>query len=472
MPVLPAEFYARWRLSVRPTPVLHEGGAPPEYRLQQIWRHQRLRRADLKTLEGRPIRVLHPGFWNHEPGPDFRGAVIQFGGEPARTGDVEIDLAVSGWRSHGHAGNPAYAGVILHVVWESAARELQPPVLALRPFLDAPITELETWLEGEAATALPENVAGQCCAPLRELSADSLAELLCQAGRVRLERKAAEFAVRARLGGWEAALWEGLFAALGYKHNGWPMRRLAELVASAAGREDALTLEARLLGLAGLLPAELPGSDGAFHARKLWDIWWRERDGWGELALPASLWRLAGIRPANHPQRRLALAAHWLAAGDLVARLENWLTTHVDPVSAPERLLAQLAPPADGSFWAHHWTLRSRRQPKPQPLLGAARLTDLAINVVLPWLLARALAGRNRELADQIQEHWFAWPAGEDNSVLKLARQRLFGGSARRLPQTAAAQQGLLQVKRDFCAHAGTLCTACQFPDLVRALPR
>ena len=91
---------------------------------------------------------------------------------------------------------------------------------------------------------------------------------------------------------------------------------------------------------------------------------------------------------------------------------------------------------------------------------------------MLPWLLARAAAGRNAALVAQIEERWFAWPAGEDNAVLKFARQRLFGGATRRLPRTAAAQQGLLQVTRDFCDRAGALCTDCQFPNLVRTLPR
>ena len=250
------------------------------------------------------------------------------------------------------------------------------------------------------------------------------------------------------------------------------MRRLAELVAGSRGPEDARTLEARLLGLSGLLPAQLPSGGGATHARALWDIWWRERDGWGDLALPASLWRLAGIRPANHPQRRLALAAQWLAAGDLVPRLEAWLTAAPD-AHAPAKLPGLLAPPPDADgFWAHHWTLRSARFAKPQPLLGLARTTDLAVNVVLPWLFARAEAGRNAALAAAIVRRYDAWPAGEDNAVLKLARQRLFGGGPRRIPRTAAAQQGLLQITRDFCGPAGALCEGCRFPDLVRALPR
>ena len=120
-------------------------------------------------------------------------------------------------------------------------------------------------------------------------------------------------------------------------------------------------------------------------------------------------------------------------------------------------------------FWSWHWTLRSARLAKPQPLLGAARVTDLALNVILPWLWARAQAGKNTVLRAEIERRLLAWPAAEDNSVLKLARQRLLGGAGRHVMRGAAAQQGLLQVVRDYCEHSNAVCEACRFPELVRA---
>jgi hypothetical protein len=32
----------------------------------------------------------------------------------------------------------------------------------------------------------------------------------------------------------------------------------------------------------------------------------------------------------------------------------------------------------------------------------------------------------------------------------------------------AAAQQGLLQIVRDFCDHSNAICADCRFPELVR----
>jgi len=106
---------------------------------------------------------------------------------------------------------------------------------------------------------------------------------------------------------------------------------------------------------------------------------------------------------------------------------------------------------------------------KPQPLLGGTRVTDLAINVILPWLWTRAAEGKNEKLQREIERRYFAWPAAEDNSVLRLARQRLLGGAAKRALRGAAEQQGLMQIVRDFCDHSNAVCEDCQFPDLVKA---
>ena len=50
-------------------------------------------------------------------------------------------------------------------------------------------------------------------------------------------------------------------------------------------------------------------------------------DRFRTVLLPKNLWRMHGLRPANQPQRRLALAAHWLAAKDFLPRLENWFAS-------------------------------------------------------------------------------------------------------------------------------------------------
>ena len=503
----PAEnFYAVWRNQCRDTDVLRDkDGFPAERLLQAVWRHQRLRRDQLKTSDGKSVRVLHPGFASAEGGPDFREAVIQIGGDPPRSGDVEIDLRSYGWHAHGHDRNPSFKNVILHVVWESGApasgpaRNERPTTLQIQNSLDAPLGELSQWLENESTANFPEALRGKCSAPLRELTEPQLAMLLRQAAHVRLEAKAAQFSARARHAGWEQALWEGLFRTFGYKHNVWPMQNLAESRSLwSPGAKSPFAFQARLLGVSGLLPVELTrsqkGSDN--YLRRVWDCWWRERNEFADLILPRIVWKFHGLRPANHPQRRLALAAHWLADRNLISKIEKWCaagTTRerrrpagvpslIEAADSPagrqrsrktsgcgnaEKLLSSLHEILQverDEFWSWHWTFKSARLAKPQPLLGGTRATDLAVNVILPWLWIRAVEGKNAALQLEIERRYFDWPAAEDNSVLKLARQRLLGTSSRRALRNAAEQQGLMQIVRDFCAHSNAICEDCRLP--------
>jgi hypothetical protein len=467
--------YARWRRDSGWIWSLREAAEPPPERLlQAVWFHQRIQRDRLRATDGRVVRVLHPGFWNREAGPDFREAMIQFDADPPRVGDVELDLRSGDWRAHRHDTNPAFRRVVLHVVWEDAPATDQP-TLALHTVLDAPLEELAVWVGSESAKSYPLDLLGQCCAPLRGLAADHLDALLHQAAFVRLHAKAARFQARARQAGWEQALWEGLFRALGYKQNVWPMQRLAELrhrVCPDGARPGLLPAQARLLGVGGLLPEELTGrqADADAYLRRLWDSWWRERAALEDCILPRALWKFSGLRPANHPQRRLALAAHWLVDGELPSLLENWCAQALEPADQPPALLEAFRVGSD-EFWSRHWTMRSRPMAKPQPLLGPTRVTDLAVNVVLPWLWIRAVEGRNDRLRQEMEQRYFSWPAAEDNAVLRLARQRLLGGTSRRATPSAAAQQGLLQIVKDFCEHSNALCADCRFPELVRRWP-
>jgi hypothetical protein len=415
--------------------------------------------------------VLHPGFKNHEAGPDFRGALIQIDGAEPRAGDVEIDLRTSGWRAHSHDKNPAFKNVVMHVIWDGERAVADGlPVLVLRGMLDAPLAELDSSLGRDSLRSLPEDMQGQCRAPLRQLPQDRLTALLHQAARVRLEAKASQLHARTRQAGWEQALWEGLFRALGYKQNTWPMQSLAESRSNwLSSAIDVATCQARLFGISGLLPAELPrGQAGANkYLRAIWDRWWRERDRFADVTLPRGVWRFNSLRPANHPQRRLALAAHWLAAGNLDSKLESWFMSE-QPDARLAVSLSEVLQVERDDFWSWHWTFRSARLAKPQPMLGAARVTDLAINVILPWFWIRAGEGGNDKLRTVAEHRFFAWPCAEDNAPLKLARQRLLGGAKSNVLKGAAAQQGLLQILRDYCDHSNAICENCKFPELVR----
>lgn len=105
-----------------------EESRPPihEHVLQCVWMDQLFDESRLHTDEGRPVRILSPGWWNHGEGPDFRGAEIEIGGK-LKVGDVEIHLDHRAWKQHGHHLDPRYDDVILLAVLEMEPPR-QPPV--------------------------------------------------------------------------------------------------------------------------------------------------------------------------------------------------------------------------------------------------------------------------------------------------------------------------------------------------------
>jgi hypothetical protein len=445
---------------------------PPERLMQSIWEQQRLKRGELQTLDGHAIRILHPGWRNREAGPDFQDAVVQFAGQAPKAGDIEIDVESAGWRNHKHATNPAYEKVMLHVVWQAGKTPAPLPTLVMPEYLDSPLEDLQHWLANDAKDGLSKSLQGQCSSPLKQLDEPVWRDLLGQAAMVRLQAKAAHIEARARQVGWEQVLIETLFRALGYKQNVWPMQRLGELapllMEAMDGERCPATMQGVLFGLANLLPEDVrdPGQPVDAYVRKLWDIWWHRRDALQEHILPRQVWRFNGIRPANHPQRRLALAAHWLARKDLATRLEEWLATDIPKRQLVPTLLEIMQVERD-DFWSWRWTLHAARMTQEQPLLGEARLTDVAMNVILPWLWLRAAKGQNAKLLDQVEDRYLAWPRAEDNTVLRQARHRLLGSTGPRVLETAAEQQGLMQIVRDFCDHSDATCAECPFPALI-----
>ena len=143
------------------------------------------------------------------------------------------------------------------------------------------------------------------------------------------------------------------------------------------------------------------------YLRRAWDFWWRERDKFENCILPRAAWKFYDLRPANHPQRRLALAAHWLADKNFSSKIEGWGAAELPDRKLLDSLLNIFQIEQD-EFWSRHWTLKSARLAKPQSLPGATRATDLAVNVVLPWLWVRAREGGNEKIQCEMERRFFA----------------------------------------------------------------
>ncbi|HYR59129.1 MAG TPA: DUF2851 family protein, partial [Chthoniobacteraceae bacterium] len=402
---------------------------------------------EFTTMAGERVRVVQFGVWNREAGPDFADAAISLNGGEPRLGCIELDPDARDWERHGHAANPEYETVVLHVFTRSGGGEFFTRTAQHR---NVPQVLLDlSRLDGAVVNPQPAAREGRCAGPLRDLPEEKVREVLLGAAQFRLRRKSAALARLIELHGADEALFQALAATLGYKSNKLPFTLLAQrlpLKLLRRGETDAL-----LFGVSGFLPAsDLGAFDSPTRAylRGLWEKWWPQRAEFGRLTLGAELWKLSGQRPANHPQRRLAALAqivrHWPKIRALAKRCE--------PAAAHE-FFAKLSDP----YWDFHYTVTSKRAAKRMALVGESRVTEMLANVFFPLAL----------LDDEAR--WIGFknlPAALTNRRVEVAALRLFGASdrARTLLRNAAMQQGLLQIYEDFCMRDASDCARCLFP--------
>jgi hypothetical protein len=450
--------YRRWvranLLREEPGPILSESV------LQRIWFEQ-LVRNPLVTLTGEEIILHHPGIWNHRAGPDFLRATFSTTEGRAFTGDVELHRHSSDWSAHEHSTNPAYENVLLHVFWQADPALSDLPAGAIRQValehqLSAPLNELISLFRSSPAEILTGEKPGQCHPLLLSLPPEKLREVLEEAGWHRLRQRRSLAQARVVSLGYDQAVWVALAEGLGFAENREPFASLARAVPiqKLLKIPDSVERAAVLYGTAGLLPDPTRSkvSERAMPlVRRLWEAWWRQREGWAPYILPAGIWRLGGTRPNNSPYRRLAALAHLSYPIVWQSFVESVRDGNADS------FLAILKSISDG-FWDHHAGWDGRVLSSSSKLVGTDRAVALLFQVLAP--LAELT---EPELGDRME----SWPAGGDAGLLRSASVRLLG-----VPFPPAdvcshlAREGLFQIYKDFCRAKP--CRECSMPQFLK----
>lgn len=436
-----------------------------ERHLQCVWGDPSLRPARLLSHRGEEVIVESPGVWNLEAGPDFLGAALRIGADRRRVaGDVEIHVHPSGWMGHGHRGDSRYARVVAHVTYFNSplAESFLPPGCVQIALREALAANALFAFENIDTTAYPYAARADvppCSTELAGWAPEEKKRLLDAAGEERLRRKADRLAGAIAERGTEQVLYEEVMTALGFKHNKSPFRRLAELVKLAELRrsssESPHHAYALLAGVAGLIPSGVRNEwdeETRSFVRATWDAWWKQKNAWEAQALRREHWKLAGLRPLNHPLRRLMAAAQLFAGRDPLAWLDG------GPAAFSEGL-RRLADP----YWSFREGLGGKRAAKPLHLIGGERADAIAINVVAPFLAA---IGRRNLFAGGLLE---GLPVEGSNAIIRHTARCLFGADhPAKLYDTGRRRQGLLQIFHDYCLNDRSRCATCGFPAMLR----
>src|SRR5437660_2524104 len=398
---------------VRDRPLIALPKIPNELELQARWFAGEFGR-EFRILGGESVEIVQCGSWNREAGPDFQDAAIRIAGGPVLRGPIEIDLLDRNWELHGHAINPAFDDAILHVFLERSGVEFFARTSTHR---NVPQIQLDLAALRDAATGIvPLAHADRCVAPLRNLEAERVTNILEAAAKFRLRQKANRLRQRIEVHGRDEALFQAIAEALGYKQNRLPFTLLAQRLPLSFLRKRREDAEALLFGVAGFLDApdlDAQRKSTRSYLRSLWDRWWKYREQGSRLVLPAKLWKTSGARPLNHPHRRLG------ALATVVAEWKTFSTLARASEAAP---LVSFLADLQHDFWNHHYTHAAARASSRHALLVKSRAAEILANVVYPLAVndGREIWNDYKKLRAQLS-----------NQAARIAAERLFAGGQR-----------------------------------------
>lgn len=367
--------------------------AVPESFLYFLWQYQYFNKLSLITTKGELVQVLHPGFRNHNAGPDFINARLLIK-DVEWVGTVEMHPKTSDWLAHQHQHDRAYDNVILHVVWfddqvttgrrVDRANGTPMPTLELRSLTNPDLIDRYQALS-DSPDAIP------CASQFRSVQPLRLTSMLDKAMLQRLERKAAGVrAIVSETGGdWEETAYRLLAVNMGFKINADPMAQLSRAIPLKAvlkHRDVLHQVEAMFFGTAGLLEnngAQPRTADDYVTTLQREYQFMSAKYQLAHKQIEAHAWKWGRLRPANFPTLRLAQLAQLLTQH---ASLFSLFVGNSDINTLVEAL--QVTPSA---YWQSHYRFNQTEPTKKiVPTLGQNSAENLVINTVVPLLAAYA----------------------------------------------------------------------------------
>lgn len=233
---------------------------------------------------------------------------------------------------------------------------------------------------------------------------------------------------------WNQTFYAMLFRAMDVTGNRAAYERLARIVDYSIilrEQQSLLSIEALLIGTSGLLANYkddeyiLSLKNEYFYLAKKYEL----------LQMRATEWRIAGVRPYNHPVLRLAQIASFLAQKDFVM---NALLDCRTP-SDVERLFGVEA----SAYWASHFIPAELSAEVPKRI-GREKSALLGINLVAPLQYAYGSYVESDMLRERAISLLEAIPA-ENNQYLR--RWYAYGIKA----HNAFESQALLQLSTEYC---------------------
>jgi hypothetical protein len=483
-----------------------------------LWSEQPLRDLPYKTSDGREIKVVSPGLWNSNPGPDFTDVSLYLD-EQLNKGDVEIHLYSSDWERHKHHLDNNYNNLILHIVlWDDDRKPIllnnrrEVPQLVLAPLLRERVGDIDKLLDLDILLRQGSYFTspGRCYSYVKQTPSQKTAYFLEGAGESRLLRKIDNFHNRLSESNnnYDEVLYQGIMTALGYKNNqlsflklaeNMPYQKIRKIIQQYPKDKQPLVIQAVLFKTAGLIPRDIDAltpetryylqhlsgytdllmalpdikSDADFslhprhgRVRRVASESPQETCAYGRSAFGGMDWQIPGGRPTNSPYRRLAGISYLLSREpSLFSKVVEIMNNPSGPVDVRKELVELLCVPATG-YWSTRSTFDGRPFRKEYALIGRERVDEIILNIIIPVVFLHSQSNKDVSLQEKVLNLYRSYPKLMDNYYTRFMKQRLFQSEQKALSdivKTACVQQGLIEIFLDFCKKGYEGCDSCAF---------
>lgn len=407
--------------------------------LHYVWKFQKFVGKNLTTTKGDSLVILQVGTHNHNAGPDFLMAEIQIGTHKW-IGQIELHVKSSLWYVHDHQKDINYDTVILHVVWTHDVEVKRTdgsiiPTLVLKGLISPLI------FNNYQSLFAPKTQWLHCEQKFTEYPEIAYNQWLTRLFMERLEQKTQRIseALDRTNNHWEAVLLFALARAFGMKVNATSFGALVtsldyRIVQKVA--ENAIDLEALLLGRAGLLDSDL--QDKYLLRLQLRYAYLLLKYKWEEGMIPQP--QFFRLRPHNFPTIRLSqLAVLWHSRRSFFSEVL---------VANSVKDLLNLLKVKAADYWDSHYVFGKATKPQEKWLSKTFR-EHLVINAILPIKYAYAkFVGKDisEEIIRLAKEM-----SSEQNKVVKHFSEY------RKLQKTAYESQALIRLHGQYCSRNNCL---------------
>jgi Protein of unknown function (DUF2851) len=397
--------------------------------LQFIWQFQYFNTSELTSASGEKIRIIFPGQYNTNQGPDFSAAKIKIG-DATWAGNVELHFKTSDWNKHDHHKDANYKNVILHVVWENDSEPGNTiPILELREKVSKILLQRYEALMNAAGFIACENSINS----VRDITWESWKERLLAERLMRKAKNVWNYLEQCN-DHWEETFWWLLARNFGMTVNADAFESIARSIPLnllAKHKNQIHQLEALLLGQAGMLDKTFEEAYPKMLAKEYHFL----KTKYNLRRCPNSLFFLR-MRPGNFPTIRLAQLAMLVhCSAHLFSRIREAVS--VDEIRKWFDITAN-------DYWHSHYLFDETSRFR-QKKLGDSMVNNIIINTIVPMFFAYGQY-HDEEKFKQKALRWLEDIAPEEHSITR-------GFQALGIEnKNAFVSQALVELKNEYCS--------------------